>query len=171
MVQSFDDDVAKTFFVDRPLNKENAKLYISLLGETKRVDRMFEFLQEMRKEGIEITNSVYLAAINACGPAHRYTDALQLETEMIQGAAELKFFFPPPFVSLAHFSYARTAGRTPDDRIRVALISVLAKSGQFEMALTRLKEYNVFLNPDQRNHAKVSLRSFFCTPSRLLTHI
>lgn len=77
--------------MDRPLNKENAKLYISLLGETKRVDRMFKFLQEMRKEGLEISKSVYITAISACGPAHRYTDALQLEQEMIQGIDLVSF--------------------------------------------------------------------------------
>lgn len=89
MAATFDDEAERTFFMDHQLNTQNALLYIQLLGETKRVDRVHSFLKEMREAGLDVDAMAYCAAISACAPAARAEDALRLEKEMIEGALPL----------------------------------------------------------------------------------
>lgn len=99
MVEAFDDEAEKSFFLSRSIDQEkNVHLYIDLLGETKRIDRMREFLKELRTAGKPIHERIYASAINACGSAGRAQDAVELEQEMIQRMCleSLSFVFTLP---------------------------------------------------------------------------
>ena len=83
MAATFNDDAERNFFVEHPFTKHNCLLYLQLLGETKRVNRIAPFLDEMRVQGLEVEQHMYCAAISACGD--QVEAAMNLERDMIEG--------------------------------------------------------------------------------------
>lgn len=83
MAATFNDDAERNFFVEHPFTKYNCLLYLQLLGETKRVNRIAPFLDEMRVQGMDVDQHLYCAAISACGD--QVEAAMNLERDMIEG--------------------------------------------------------------------------------------